>query len=199
MLFFPRCDIIIEGDGTHNKKQRKLTEGMTPMTKNITVVDENDNILESTYPKRAKGLIKKGRAQWVSDSVIRLCAQSKKEENEMADNIYEILDNQLSKMQEQLRDAEDSEATSVRIQILKTLEVFRAQEQGAKLIDIVKEQLDAMQKSLDKEDAFTPENILARETTRQKMLDIIGSLINLDSKQQEIPVKAEEKSSLELL
>lgn len=169
------------------------------MTKNITVVDENNNILESTYPKRAKGLIKKGRAEWVSDDVIRLCAQSKKEDNEMANNIYEIFDNQLSKMQEQLRDAEDAEATPVRIQILKTMENFRAQEQGAKLIEIVREQLDAMQKSLDKEDAFTPENILARETTRQKMLDIIGSLINLDSKPQEPPVKAEEKPSPELL
>lgn len=169
------------------------------MTKNITVVDENNNILESTYPKRAKGLVNKGRAEWVSDDVIRLCAQSKKEDNKMANNIYEIFDNQLSKMQEQLRDAEDAEATPVRIQILKTMEAFRAQEQGSKLIDIVKEQLDAMQKSLDKEDAFTPENILARETTRQKMLDIIGSLINLDSKPQEPIVKAEEKPSPKLL
>ncbi len=165
---------------------------MTPMTKNITVVDEKGNILESTYPKRAKGLIKKGRAKWVSDDVIRLCAQSKEEDNTMANNIYEIFDNQLSKMQEQLRDAEDTEATAVRIQILKTMENFRAQEQGAKLIDIVKEQLDAMQKSLDKEDAFTPENILARETTRQKMLDIIGSLVNLNQNPQETQVKTEE-------
>lgn len=159
---------------------------MTPMTKNITVVDENDNILESTYPKRAKGLIKKGRAERISDNVIRLCAQSEKEENKMA-NIYEIFDNQLSKMQEQLKDAEDTEATQVRLQILKTMEVFRAQEQGAKLIDIVKEQLDAMQKALDKEEAFTPENILARETTRQKMLDIIGGLVNLNQNSREEP------------
>ena len=156
------------------------------MTKNITVVDENDNILESTYPKRAKGLIKKGRAERISDNVIRLCAQSEKEENKMA-NIYEIFDNQLSKMQEQLKDAEDTEATQVRLQILKTMEVFRAQEQGAKLIDIVKEQLDAMQKALDKEEAFTPENILARETTRQKMLDIIGGLVNLNQNSREEP------------
>ncbi len=175
---------------------------MTPMTKNITVVDENDNILESTYPKRAKGLIKKGRAVRISDNVIRLCAQSEKEENEMA-NIYEIFDNQLSKMQEQLKDAEDAEATQVRLQILKTMEVFRAQEQGAKLIDIVKEQLDAMQKSLDKEDAFTPENVLARETTRQKMLEIIGGLISLNQTPHEASAadvkKTKEQNAPELL
>lgn len=169
------------------------------MTKNITVTDENNNILESTYPKRAKGLVKKGRAEWVNDSVIRLCAQGKKEENKMADNIYEILDNQLSKMQEQLKDTSDETAASVRIQILKTLETFRAQEQGSKLIDIVKEQLDAMQKSLDKEEAFTPENTIARETTRQKMLDIIGSLINLDRNSQKTDDKPNAKPAPELL
>lgn len=172
---------------------------MTPMTKNITVVDENGNILESTYPKRAKGLIKKGRAKRVSDDVICLCAQSKKEDNIMANNIYEIFDNQLSKMQEQLKDAEDAQATPVRIQILKTMENFRAQEQGAKLIDIVKTQLDAMQKSLEKEEVFTPENVLAREQTRQKMLDIIGSLVNLNQKPQETQAKTEEAPTPELL
>lgn len=164
------------------------------MTKNITVVDEDNNILESTYPKRAKGLVKKGRAEWVSDNLIRLCARCEKEDNTMANNIYEIFDNQLSKMQEQLRDTEDAEATAVRIQILKTMENFRAQEQGAKLIDIVKEQLDAMQKSLDKDEVSAPENILARETTRQKMLDIIGSLVNLNQNKPETTVKAEEAS-----
>lgn len=169
------------------------------MTKNITVTDENNNILESTYPKRAKGLVKRGRAEWVSDSVIRLCVPIKKEDNNMADTIYEILDNQLSKMQEQLKDANDEAAAPVRIQILKTLETFRAQEQGSKLIDIVEAQLDTMQKSLDKEEAFTPENIIARETTRQKMLDIIGSLIKLDETSKDIPNKTSEKPSPELL
>lgn len=169
------------------------------MTKNITVTDENNNILESTYPKRAKGLVKKGRAEWVNDSVIRLCAQSKEEDNNMADTIYEILDNQLSKMQEQLKDTSDEAAAPVRIQILKTLETFRAQEQGATLINIVNEQLDAMQKSLDKEEALTPENIIARETTRQKMLDIIGSLINLDRNSQKTDDKPNAKPAPELL
>lgn len=150
------------------------------MTKNITVVDENGNILESTYPKRAKGLVKKGRAHWVSDDVIRLCAQNKKEETEMANNIYEILDNQITKMQEQLNNADNEWAAGVRIQILKTLEVFRAQEQGAKLINIIETQLNTLQESLKADDTFTPENVLARETTNQKIIELLEKLININ-------------------
>lgn len=47
------------------------------MTKNekgltVTVLDSNGTAIGKTYPKRAKGLIKKGRAQLVSDNEIRL-------------------------------------------------------------------------------------------------------------------------------
>ncbi len=49
------------------------------MTKNETglivyVLDEKGNVIGTTYPKRAKGLVKKCRAQYVSDSEIRLIA-----------------------------------------------------------------------------------------------------------------------------
>ena len=40
----------------------------------IRVLDENGNQIGSTYPKRAAGLIKKGRAQFVNDFDIRLLA-----------------------------------------------------------------------------------------------------------------------------
>ncbi len=47
------------------------------MTKNegsltVSVLDSDGNIVGMTYPKRAKGLVKKGRAQYVSDNEIRL-------------------------------------------------------------------------------------------------------------------------------
>lgn len=150
------------------------------MTKNITVVDENGNILESTYPRRAEGLVKKGRAQWVNDTAILLCAHREKEEPEMANNIYEILDNQITKMQEQLNGADNESATQVRVQILKTLETFRAQEQGAKLISIIETQLNMLQESLKNYDTSTPENIAARETTNQKILELLEKLININ-------------------
>lgn len=50
------------------------------------VIDEQGNKLESTYPKRAKGLIKNGRAQYVDENTICLVVLPKHkilEENEM--------------------------------------------------------------------------------------------------------------------
>lgn len=68
------------GDGTHHTKQPVHligvmtidTEGRTPITKNIRVVDGAGNPLESTYPKRALGLVKHGRARFVDEQTIQL-------------------------------------------------------------------------------------------------------------------------------
>lgn len=51
---------------------KNTTEGMIPMIKNIRVVDEQGNQYGATYPKRAKGLVKKGRARFINDDVICL-------------------------------------------------------------------------------------------------------------------------------
>ena len=45
---------------------------MTPIEKNIHVVDEQGNIYEATWPKRARGLVKHGRARFLSDDTICL-------------------------------------------------------------------------------------------------------------------------------
>ncbi len=148
------------------------------MTKNITVTDENGKIIGSTYPKRALGLVKKHRARWINADSICLCALEKQEDNKMANNIYEILDNQISKMLEQLRESDEEAAMPVRIQILKTLENFRAQEQGTKILDMIEKQLNTMQESLNSEPA-TNENFNIREITRQKMLDVIGKMLDI--------------------
>lgn len=165
------------GDDTHNKKQ-KITEGMIPMTKNITVIDENGNILDRTYPKRANGLVKKGRARWDGDAVIRLCPSRNREEVKMANNIYEVLDNQISKMQDQLKDVSEEAAMPVRIQILKTFEQFKIQEQKSKLADMIGTQLETLQESMKNDDMFTPENAASRELTRQKMIELMEKLVD---------------------
>ena len=45
---------------------------MTPIEKNVIVVDELGNEYEATYPKRAKGLVKNGRARFIDDNTICL-------------------------------------------------------------------------------------------------------------------------------
>ena len=84
--------ISVSGDDTHNKKQNHTTEylqqwGMTPM-KNIIVVDENGNEYEATYPKRAKGLVKNGRARFIDEHTICLACppDTKLEDKTMSEN-----------------------------------------------------------------------------------------------------------------
>jgi len=48
------------------------TKGATPIEKNVIVVDEQGNEYEATYPKRAKGLVKNGRARFVGENKICL-------------------------------------------------------------------------------------------------------------------------------
>ncbi len=153
------------------------------MTQNITVIDKNGHTIGSTYPKRALGLVKKDRARWINADTICLCAQDM-EEKTMANNFYEIFDNQISKMQEQLKDYEPETSMSVRIQILKTMEIFRAQEQGTKILDMIKDQLDFLKKDLASTaniDFTNTENsmaFVAREETKQRMLNLMEKLID---------------------
>lgn len=60
------------------KKQTTL-EGTAPMTKNeasahqtVTVLSQDGEFSGLTYPRRAQGLVKKGRARYVNDNTIRL-------------------------------------------------------------------------------------------------------------------------------
>ena len=45
------------------------------MNPSITVLDEKGCIIGKTYLKRAKGLVKKGRAVFIDDTTIRLCEE----------------------------------------------------------------------------------------------------------------------------
>ena len=58
------------------------------MEKNVIVVDEQGNEYEATYPKRAKGLVKNGRARFVAENKICLACPPKKimEENKMEES-----------------------------------------------------------------------------------------------------------------
>ncbi|MCM1117943.1 MAG: hypothetical protein NC543_01070 [bacterium] len=47
----------------------------------VSVLDEQDTVIGHTYPKRAKGLVKKRRAEFVSDNAIRLHRQCPTYEN----------------------------------------------------------------------------------------------------------------------
>jgi len=58
-------------------------KGMTPITKNIRVIDEHGNEYEATYLKRAKGLVKNGRARFIDESTLQLACPPNMEDTEM--------------------------------------------------------------------------------------------------------------------
>lgn len=69
------------------------------MPKTIAVVDEQGNTYEATYPKRARGLVKKGRARFVSESMICLVRPPKLEEKRMSNTLtIEKIFEQLNKI-----------------------------------------------------------------------------------------------------
>ena len=69
------------------------------MPKTIAVVDEQGNTYEATYPKRARGLVKKGRARFVSESMICLVRPPKVEEKRMSNMVtIEKIFEQLNKI-----------------------------------------------------------------------------------------------------
>lgn len=67
---------------------RTLHKGETPIEKNIIVVDEQGNEYEATWPKRAKGLVKNGRARFIGDNKICLTCppDTKLEGKQMSEN-----------------------------------------------------------------------------------------------------------------
>ena len=69
-------------------KKQINTKGATPIEKNVIVVDEQGNEYEATYPKRAKGLVKNGRARFVDENKICLACPPDKilEEEKMEEN-----------------------------------------------------------------------------------------------------------------
>ncbi len=64
------------------------------MEKNVSVIDGSGRLIGTTYPKRAKGLVKSGRARYVScdseDTICLTCPPDIMEDNTMTDNSLEV-------------------------------------------------------------------------------------------------------------
>ena len=106
----------------------------------------------------------------------------------MANNIYEVIDNQMSKIQEQI--STSSSADNVRCELLHTLSSLAKEERRKETLAVIREQLefikaDAKQLSgidislLDKPDMF----LISRESTKQEMLKLMQKLLDDEPEQ----------------
>ena len=161
---------LLIGDGTHNKKQhsqksKSIQKGATPIEKNVIVIDERGNEYEATYPKRAKGLVKNGRARFVDENKICLACPPDKtlEENNMSNNISKNqIFNQIAELQKSL---ESIDKFLFKIQCVTDSQSFVEQEDGEPITldylpDVAMEKIKAIR-----------EIVLEREKTINKMLD----------------------------
>ncbi len=84
---------VYAGDGTHHKKRTAYHryKGEIPIAKNVMVTDENGNLYETTYPRRADGLVRKGRARWAGTDTI--CLASPPVIKQEADNMTNEIEN----------------------------------------------------------------------------------------------------------
>ena len=118
------------GDGTHQKKQQvHTTRGMIPIGKNIIVVDENGTVFESTWLKRANGLVKKGRARWLDERTICLaCPPEQTEDTIMEENKTQVTPENGLTLEELLArmDAVRKETTNMQ-ELLATMESIASQ------------------------------------------------------------------------
>lgn len=73
-------------------------KGTIPIEKNIIVVDVNGNEYEATYPKRAKGLVKSGRARFIAENrICMLCPPNiELEDDDMSENKKTVINNDKS-------------------------------------------------------------------------------------------------------
>lgn len=142
------------------------------MTKNITVVDENGIPVGSTYPKRAYGLVKKGRAHWIDEKTVCLCAYNT-EENKMHDKIYDVIDNQFSKLQEKFNSIPNADKMG-----MSMIDSLTAMQIRNRELDIVEKQLNVLNDIMGKDSAAADEKTACvRELTKQKMLDVLSKVL----------------------
>ena len=156
------------GEGTHRKKQHPQShiprKGETPMKKNVVVVDEFGHEYEATYPKRAKGLVKSGRARFVDANRICLLRPPEQnledkhmEQNTSALTAREIFD-QIVKLQNDLKNIRE---TTELIQTIRDTNQYNGNDSVELDPQVVTAKIDALV------DVFE-----SREGTYQQMLSV---------------------------
>lgn len=175
-----------QGDDTHSKKLSKefITEGMIPIAKNITVVDENGNEYEPTYLKRAKGLVKNGRARFLAEDKICLSRPPDKfmEDFLMSDNMNTNLKH-IKEVAKEISKEQKAEAkVSMEYIMAKINQILEDKQHITDAIEALRNFENSTANDGGVGDAHKAEalaNIVRhREQTNQKLLDILSKMLD---------------------
>ena len=156
---------------------------MIPITKNIIVVDEYGKEYTSTYAKRAKGLVKSGRARWLDGNTICLVCPpdildlEDKDMNNNADNMETI--NAVCEKEEFKNEKMAVTVTD----ILSRIDMIIAQGENLQNVVIQIQNLPVNDRPYGGEDGAQRAKAIssiysAREVTNQKMIDLLNKMYN---------------------
>lgn len=135
------------------------------MEKNVSIIDESGRLIGTTYPKRAKGLVKSGRARYVSceseDTICLTCPPDIKEDNAMTDNSSDVAF------------TETNNATDLCIP---------SAEYALKMLECIAKDTEAIKSAVMKVSNETDNGIAhiidARESTNRKLIEFYTQMYN---------------------
>lgn len=155
---------------------------MTPIEKNgqassehiapILVEDERGNALSPTYPRRAKGLVKSGRAVWTDETRAAICLLSEKAASVHGNITEEIIMNN----EDRIETAEIPESRYSIEYILQKMEEMSA------LPEYIKHSIQSISTLEDgivgAQSMAISEVVKSRETTNQQLLKMYETMYN---------------------
>lgn len=150
------------------------------MEKNIAVIDEKGNVYEATWPKRARGLVKHGRARFVNPNTICLARPPVYAEGKCMEHTVELekMKNPEAETFEQGQNANAEERTAAGQETLDTSYVVRKIDEilagSAELQAAI-----AQMENLEDTPAEALSNMMeARETTNQKLIALLQNILD---------------------
>ncbi len=165
------------------KHGNQETEASIPQKK-VRVLDEAGNEYEATYPKRAKGLVKNGRARFTDDSQTAIILTCPPNQMILEDNT----------MNEQFNNTEVTENTAVETAAVETAATEKyTYEYALKQIELITGQIDHIHLAISElghlENEGTPcggsaksvaegiaDVVKCRETTAQRLIDFYAKM-----------------------
>jgi len=155
---------------------------MTPIEKNgqassehtapVAVRDEQGNALSPTYPRRAKGLVKSGRAVWTDETRTAICLLSEKTASVRGTITEEVMMNN----EDRIETAETPESRYSIEYILQKMEEMSA------LPEYIKHSIQSISTLEDgivgAQSMAISEVVKSRETTNQQLLKMYETMYN---------------------
>ena len=174
------CYNLLVNRGRHPSQKTEFTKcqsntkGATPIEKNVIVVDEQGKIYEATYPKRAKGLVKNGRARFVAEN--KICLACPPNENLEDKNMSENMNNRAAEASVEIKNIEiTAEYALAQIEkiLADTQHIYEA-------LDALKDVHSAGPEDIGAQSAAQgmADVVRCRETTNQQLLAFYTKLLN---------------------